>query len=626
MLFRYWGDRHADSQPFEALVDRRAGGIAEDVLVKAIRDRQWIAQPIAGTIDALRQRLAAGQPPMLLLEDRPGRYHFVVAVGIDESAVYLHDPTWGPSRRLAISELERRWTPANDWMLIVLPRADRKAAAAQPSAAAVPTDERPRTACDLALDAAVDRVRIEGLAAADERLGEVIERCPHASAPISELAGVRFAQKRLPEAAALAERAVRLNEEDRYAWDVLGSSRFIQNDARGALRAWEHAGKPTVDRVRVEGLRGTRYSLVSEALGLHPNTLLTERRFALAERRLAQLPASEGTRLTYRPDGDGYAMVDAVLVEPQVNPGGPLEWGAIAAHAAIDREISASIPGRTGQGELWTASYRWWNNRPRAGFEFAAPRAGGLPGVWRVDAFWEAQTYELAGGRFREERAHGGLRYGDWLAPGLRYEAAAGLDDWGGTRAAISIGATIDQRLFADRISLVATGTRWAAPAGSPFGSASLSARFVSSPEPAALVALAEAGVDTASRTSPLSLWSGAGEGRARPRLLRAHPLLDDGVVSGKMFGTTVRFGTVEAQHWLKRPALARVGLAAFADGASASGPLQIDAGFGLRLRAPSLFRQSEGSGQTRGGTLRIDYAHGLRDGADAVSVGWQVW
>jgi hypothetical protein len=568
-----------------------------------------------GTVDALRQRLAAGQPPMLLLEDRPGRYHFVVAVGVDESAVYLHDPTWGPSRPLAFAELERKWKPTDHWMLLVLPPADRQPAAAASGEAAGATSDQPKTPCDRALDEAIDRVSVEGLAAADALLAPVMQQCPKASAPVSELAGVRFAQKRLPEAVALAGRAVRLNPADRYAWDVLGSSLFIQNDTRGALRAWGHVAKPNVDHVRIEGLTLTRYSLVAQALDLQPNTLLTDRRFVLAERRLAQLPASEDTRLTYRPDADGYAVVDAAVLERPLMPNSPIEWGALAARAAIDREISARIPGRTGQGELWTASYRWWNGRPRAGLEFAAPRTGRLPGVWRVDTFWEAQTYELSGSRFREERAHGGLTVGDWLAPALRYEVAVGFDSWNGTRRAISIGATIDRRLFADRVSLTATGTRWAASSGPPFGSASLNARFVSSPEPAGFVALGEAGIDVTSSTSPLSLWSGAGEGRARPRLLRAHPLLEDGVVSGELFGTTVRYGTVETQHWLRRPALARIGLAAFVDGARASGPLQIDAGLGVRLRA-----------LPRGGTLRIDYGHGLRDGADAVSVGWQVW
>src|SRR4051812_14102861 len=614
MLFRYWGDRHADIQQFEPLVDHRAGGIAEDVLVRAIQERQWIAQRLPGTIDALRQRLAGAQPPMLLLEDRPHRFHFVVAVGIDEAAVYVHDPAWGPSRRLTFAELEHRWKPADHWMLLVLPNAVPKTTVQHPRGASTRGDA-PKTTCDRELDAALDRLSVEGFGAADNVLGAVMQRCPESSAAVSELAGVRFAQQRLPEAAALAERAVRMNGADRYAWDVLGSTRFIQNDARGALRAWQRVGKPSVDRVRIEGLTHTRYSLVAQALELHPNALLTEDKFLFAERRLEQLPASLDARLSYRPDPDGYATVDAVVIERPGLPRGALEWAAVGARAAIDREVSVSIPGRTGQGELWTASYRWWHGRPRAGVEFAAPRVGVMPGVWRVNAFWEAQTYALGGDRVREERAHGGLALGDWLAPNLRYELAAGFDGWNHTRRAISVGATLDQRLLGDRVSLAASGSRWIALSGAPFGSASLRARFQSAREPAGFVALAEAGVDVASGAAPLSIWSGAGEGRARPRLLRAHPLLDDGVVAGPVFGTKVGYATAEAQRWLPRPALARIAAAAFVDSAAASGPRQIDAGVGVRLRATP-----------RGNTLRIDYAHGVRDGADAVSVGWQVW
>ena len=37
MVFRYWGDAHADAQEFAPLVDRRAGGIANGALIAAVR-------------------------------------------------------------------------------------------------------------------------------------------------------------------------------------------------------------------------------------------------------------------------------------------------------------------------------------------------------------------------------------------------------------------------------------------------------------------------------------------------------------------------------------------------------------------------------------------------------------
>jgi hypothetical protein len=58
-----------------------------------------------------------------------------------------------------------------------------------------------------------------------------------------------------------------------------------------------------------------------------------------------------------------------------------------------------------------------------------------------------------------------------------------------------------------------------------------------------------------------------------------------------------------------------------FADAASAAKRLSPGrstlayVGGGVRVRAPGL-----------DGTLRLDYAHGLRDGADALSVGITVW
>jgi ABC-type bacteriocin/lantibiotic exporter with double-glycine peptidase domain len=121
MLFRYWGDRHASVQQFAPLVDRAAGGIADTALIAAIRERRWSAVRLDGSIDTLRAELAAHRPPMLLIEDRPQRYHYVIAVGVDDEGVLIHDPTWGPARKLPFDKLERAWQPTGLWTLRVTP-------------------------------------------------------------------------------------------------------------------------------------------------------------------------------------------------------------------------------------------------------------------------------------------------------------------------------------------------------------------------------------------------------------------------------------------------------------------------------------------------------------------------
>ena len=170
-------------------------------------------------------------------------------------------------------------------------------------------------------------------------------------------------------------------------------------------------------------------------------------------------------------------------------------------------------------------------------------------------------------------------------------------------------------------MSLAATASTWS-PAGEglPFRAASIRATARSSVEPAAFTVLAHVRTDFASAHAPLAIWPGAGDGRARPGLLRAHPLLDEGVIDGPVFGRQVQSATLEMQRWFTRPEIPRVGIAVFADAAHAANrlagatgrPVQVDIGSGVRVRVPGSDR-----------TLRIDYAHGLRDRrANAVTMG----
>jgi hypothetical protein len=122
---------------------------------------------------------------------------------------------------------------------------------------------------------------------------------------------------------------------------------------------------------------------------------------------------------------------------------------------------------------------------------------------------------------------------------------------------------------------------------------------------------------------APLGLWPGAGDGQTRAPLLRAHPLTQDGVSalgSPAAFGRSLAYGSAEAQRWFERPWLAHFGIAGFVDVARAArraagdmSPIHVDVGTGIRLRIPGM-----------AGALRIDGAHGLRDSANALTVGWQ--
>lgn len=641
MLFRYFGDRHADVQQFAPLVDRVRGGIAADRLLAAIASRGWTTTHSSASIDQLRQQLGQRRPVMLLIEDRPSRYHFVVAVGADDTHVYVHDPTWGPARPIDVKDFVRLWRVTGNWMLVIARDSERPIpvsppAVVQPSA----PSRRPATAtaCDRAVDEAVAAVQAQGLNAADRILAVVRATCPTSSRPVSELAGVRFAQRRYGEAVNLARAAADLDARDAYAWEVLGSSRFVRNDVTGALTAWNAIERPRLDVVRIEGLSRTRYAFVAHWLPLVPNTVVTPSAYRLAERRLAELPGLASARLQLTPSDDGWAEVTAAVLEQQPVPTSTPAWVAFAARTAVGREFSVDAPGWTGQGDVWSASGRWWTNRPRVAFGVASPIVGRRRGVWRVAASWTAQAYDLAtGSRQRDTQRHAGLSLTDWIRSDLRYELHTGFDVWRGSSAStgartVSAGVTLEQRVAGDRLTLREDGHVWW-PAGSRHASATtavaaqrfqaidLRAAARSTTRDRGFVTHVALGTVAASSSTPRLLWPGAGDVYVTSPLLRAHPLTDDGIVDSPAFGRRLVFGSIEQRRWFDVGPLVRIAVAAFVDAARAShrrdgatrGPTIVDAGMGLRLRLPG-----------HDDVLRVDYGRGLRDGANVVSVGWQ--
>ena len=627
MVMRYWGEPQIYPDDFAALVDHSAAGIRTDVLSAEAARRGWLASRLDTTGEAgvaLAAQVDQGRPVLVLIEVRPARYHYVVVVAWTGTRVVIHDPAQAPFRVIPRADFERDWAAAGRWALLVVPSAAR---VAPPP---LPGSEHGASAlggpCATLIQTSVDHARAGDIVAAEPGLLAAVTLCPGVPAAWRELAGLRFLQRRWAEAGALAERAASLDPLDVPGLDLLGTSRFLAGQPGAALQAWNGAGRPVIDLVGLTGVARTRHPVVIGLLDLPPRTLLTAARFERASRRLAALPSAAVTHLAYAPAPGGLVGIEATVAERPALPQGAVSLTALAVRAAVQRDLRVDVASPTGSGELWTAAWRWQHARPRVAFALAVPSVAGLPGVTTIAGTW-ART-SLAAPRVPggpeviviQERRRAALELADWASGHVRWQAGAALDRWGPDHH-LSAAARLDLRLARDTMAVTIDGGAWT-PAAPDHGFATAGVAYAlrSTREPARPVWTAHVGLMQAAAAAPVDLWPAAAvEGTGQP-VLRAHPLLDSGVIGGAMLARRLAHATAEYQHPVRTVAGGALRVAIFADAArawqrwdvGAGASWQADGGLGLRVVLPGA-----------AGTLRADVATGLRDGRVAVSAGW---
>ena len=147
------------------------------------------------------------------------------------------------------------------------------------------------------------------------------------------------------------------------------------------------------------------------------------------------------------------------------------------------------------------------------------------------------------------------------------------------------------------------------------FGTIDLGGIVRSTTERRGRVFIARGGVAFASAVTPADIWFAGDTGRARPVLLRAHPVVADGELRVEQIGRQISYTSGEVQRWWPGSPRIRVGAAAFADVAQVDRRVEpeartdMDLGIGVRMAVPGV-----------SGVVRIDVAKGLRDGSTALS------
>ena len=608
MILRYWGEREITAQTFAHLVDRSAAGIRTDALTGELSRRGWTAIGISGSESSLRAELARGRPVLTLIEDRPGTYHYVVLLGSHDRGVIFHDPARGPFVVMSPNTFTERWEAAGRWMAVVVPSPSTEPRASTPSLPAAFTAKA--GACEQTVAEGVRLAQANDIAGAERVLAEAVA-CPAAT---RELAGIRVIQERWAEAEDLAAAAIAGGDADTYTWKVLATSRFLQNDRQGALDAWNQAGEPRLDLVRIDGLARTRHRVVEELIGLRSGELLTAESFMRARRRLTELPSAAISRLDYVPVTGGFAEVRGVVAERPVVPRGRLELAALGLIAAATREVTLGVASPTGGGERFWGGWRFWPNRMRVAVGVDTPAPWG--GVLTMGASSERQPFS-DGDIPAAERVSAQIGIGDWVTSGLRWNADAGVDRWNGADLRPRVAGALRFVSFDDRMNVELGASGW--PGANQFATTAVSVGFRSSATRRGLLWTLRGTAGAVALGAPIDLWMAGDTGHARSTLLRAHPLLDDGQLRVERLGRRLLNGSGELQFWrsIRGPLAGAVGI--FGDAARTSerhgfAPrTDVDLGIGARFAATGL-----------PGLFRIDVARGLRDAAHVLSVAYE--
>jgi len=611
MVLRYWGERGLDAESFAYLVDRSAGGIRTNRLVADLRQRGWNALAVDGRDDLIDTELARGRPVITLIEDRPGTFHYVVVVASTSQTLVFHDPARAPFQVMERERFAQRWSAANRWMAVIVPGEPSRAAEPPPR-----TDTANGSTCASLISAGVRHAQAGELEAAERNLTAALS-CG-GSAALRELAGVRLLQRRWPEVTELASATLAVDSADTYAWQLLATSRFVQNDPTGALEAWNRIQQPRVDLVAVGGLTHTRQRVVERLLAVPSQALLTPGLFDLSARRLKELPSAMGTRLEFVPRS-GVAELRAHIEERPLVPTDPWSYAAMGLVALARNEVSVSTGALTGGGERLSVGWRFWPGRPRVNLEVIAPAPWG--GLWGADVFGEQQpfsddTFPLS------RRAGAGLTMSNWITPWARLSSRLAVDAWEdfGSYGVASAGVRLASAR--DRLTVNVDGSSWLGK--ERFGSIGASLRVRSSDQNQGRVFIARGGGALTTVATPPDLWFAGDTGTVRPALLRAHPIVDDGMLQSDRLGRRIAYLSGEARQWWTLRSIIHVGVAVFADAAlvdrqataeiestpsTASSRGDFDMGGGLRLGLPGL-----------DGVFRLDVGKGLRDGATAFS------
>jgi tetratricopeptide (TPR) repeat protein len=179
-----------------------------------------------------------------------------------------------------------------------------------------------------------------------------------------ELAGVEFKQKHLSTAARHLRRALRIDPQDSYANDFLGTVYFVAGNLDAALKYWNRVDKPYVETVQPDHALRIRPALLDRALAFSPAAELHLADLETSRARLEGLGVLPSPRiqLAARPEN----KFDAILNLQERNGFGDSIWqGLLATFSGVAYQTVYPTYFNIGRAAINVASLARWDAQKR---------------------------------------------------------------------------------------------------------------------------------------------------------------------------------------------------------------------------------------------------------------------
>jgi len=236
---------------------------------------------------------------------------------------------------------------------------------------------------DLELYRGLSQAQLHQYAEAEQTLRSASESYPRDARFPTELGGIAYREKQYPAATAYLRRALRIDPEDTYVNQFLGSTYFLVGNVEAALKFWNRVGQPVLHDFSFDPAPSMPPRLLDQVFPFAPGSVwkLTQYRTTNAELQALDLFPGVSYDLRAQQSGDFHLVLHPAAYSSLRQPGTALVSTLRGLpYQAIDPEFH----NVKSTGWNWPSFVRWDDQKRMLASDWSGPIAGNPHQVLRL--------------------------------------------------------------------------------------------------------------------------------------------------------------------------------------------------------------------------------------------------